>query len=97
MYAITSTAQLKPQCLATFCQRWRAIIEPAIDQFPALIDLYVLVNPETNTLLVFSIYASEADALAAGAHGADQQWVQQCADLLRQETVTHTGYIIISA
>lgn len=96
MYATISTAQLKPQGLAAFPQRWCTAIEPEINRLPALVDLYVLLNPESHTLLVCRIYASEADALAAGASGADQQWVQQCADLLRPETITHTGYTIIS-
>lgn len=96
MYATISTAQLKPQCLVAFRQRWCTAIEPAINQLPALVDLYVLLNPESHTLLVCRIYASEADALAAQASGADQQLFQQSMDLLHSETVTHTGYTIIS-
>lgn len=96
MYATISRAQLKPHAQVTFRQRWSMTIEPAINQLPTLVDLYVLLHPETNTLLVCCIYASEADALAPGATGAAQQWVAQCADLLHQETVTHTGYTIIS-
>ena len=96
MYATISTAQLKPHCLAAFRQRWCTAMEPAINQLPALVDLYVLLNPESGTLLVCRIYASEADALAAGANGADQQWVEQSADLVQVETVTHSGYMIIS-
>lgn len=96
MYATISTVQLKLHALAAFRQRWCTAIEPAINQLATLVDLYVLLNPETNTLLVCRIYASEAAAQAAGANGADQQWVQQCADLLSLETITHTGYTIIS-
>ena len=96
MYATISSAQLQPQDLAAFRQRWCTAIEPALNQLPALVDLYVLVNLETNTLLVCRIYASQADALAAQASGADHHWVPQCADLLRPETITHTGYTIIS-
>ncbi len=96
MYATISSAQLQPQGLAAFRQRWCTAIEPALNQLPALVDLYVLVNLETNTLLVCCIYASEADALAAQANSADHQWVQQCADLLHIETITHTGYTIMS-
>jgi hypothetical protein len=51
MYAIISTVHIKAHCVATFRQRWRAVIEPAINQFPELVDLYVLINPATETLL----------------------------------------------
>lgn len=97
MYAIVSTVRIKPQCVAAFHQRWCAVIEPAINQFPELVDLYVLVNPTTNTLLVFSIYASEAAALACQANGIYQHLFRRSVDLLQVETVTHTGYAIISS
>lgn len=96
MYAIVSTIQIKPQCVAAFRQRWCGVIEPAINQFPELVDLYVLVNPATETLLVFSIYASEAEALAGQACDVYQELFGQSVDLLHMETVTHTGYTIIS-
>ena len=96
MYAIISTVQIKPQGVAAFHQRWCAVIEPAINQFPELVDLYVLVNPATNTLLVFSIYASEAAALACQARGVYQHLFRRSVDLLQVETVSHSGYTIIS-
>lgn len=96
MYATVSTVQIKAHCVAAFRQRWCETIEPAINQLPALVDLYVLVNPASGTLLVFSIYASEADALDGHASGVYQQLLQQSADLLHVETVTHTGGIVIS-
>ena len=96
MYAIISTVHIKPHCVATFRQRWCERIEPAINQFAELVDLYVLVNAETNTLLVFSIYASEAEALDCQANGIYQHLFRRSVDLLQVETVTHTGYTIIS-
>lgn len=96
MYAIISTVQLKPHCVTAFRRHWRERIEPAINQLPALVDLYALVNPETNTLLIFSIYASAAEALDCRASDVYQELFQQSADLLCVETVTHTGYTIIS-
>ncbi len=63
MYATISTAQLQPQGLIAFRQRWCAAIEPALNQIATLVDLYVFVNPEGHTLLVCRIYATEADAL----------------------------------
>ncbi|MFN8491628.1 MAG: hypothetical protein U0350_28780 [Caldilineaceae bacterium] len=95
MYAIISTAQLKPECVATFRQRWLDEIEPTINQLPSLVDLYVLVNPETGALLVCGIYANEAAALACQA-SAYQQLFRQSIDLLCVETFTHTGYTVIS-
>lgn len=96
MYATVSTVQIKAHCITAFRQRWCTVIEPAINQLPALVDLYVLVNPESGTLLVFAIYASEAEALAGHAIGVYQHLLQQSADLVQVETVTHTGYTIIS-
>ncbi|MCE7986635.1 MAG: hypothetical protein DYG89_36135 [Caldilinea sp. CFX5] len=96
MYATVSTVHIKAHCVAAFCQRWRTVIEPAINQLPELVDLYLLVNPATETLMVFSIYACEAEALAGQASDVYQELFGQSADLLQVETVTHTGYIIIS-
>lgn len=96
MYATISSVQLKPHTLTAFRERWSTVIEPQINQLPALVDLYVFLNQEAHTLLVCHIYASAAAAQAAGALGADQPWVEQCADLLHQETIAHTGYTIIS-
>lgn len=96
MYAIISAVQIKPHCVTTLRRQWHEVIEPAINQLPALVDLYVLINQQSDTMLVFSIYASAADALDCRASDVYQELFQQSADLLYVETVTHTGYTIIS-
>lgn len=97
MYASVSTAQIKPDHVATFTQRWCEQIEPVVNQFSTLVDLYVLINPETDTLMVVGIYVSEADALACQASTAYQHLFGQGVDLLCIETLTHTGYTVISS
>ncbi|MFN8491610.1 MAG: hypothetical protein U0350_28690 [Caldilineaceae bacterium] len=71
-------------------------IEPVVNQLSTLMDLYVLVNPETDMVMVFGIYASEADALACQASGEYQQLFLQSVALLCVETITYTGYAVIS-
>lgn len=95
MYASVSTVQIKPEYVATFTQRWREI-EPTVNQLSTLVDLYVLVNPESHMVMVVGIYANEADALACRGSVAYQQLFRQGADLLRVETLTQTGYTVIS-
>jgi len=96
MYASISTVQIKPEHIATFTQLWHEQIEPVVNQLAALVDLYVLVNAETQTVLVFGVYTSETDALACQASGEYQQLFLQGVDLLCVETMTHTGYTVIS-
>ena len=94
MYASVSTAQIKPNRVATFTQRWREQIEPVVNHLSTLVDLYVLINPETDTLMLVGIYANEADALACQATVEYQQLFLQGIDLF-VETLTHTGYTVI--
>jgi len=96
MYASVSTVQIKPGHIATFTQRWTEQIEPAINQLSALVDLYVFVNHETDTMMSISLYASEAEALTCQMSEAYQQPFAQLAGMLVSETLVQTGHTVIS-
>jgi hypothetical protein len=96
MYANVSTLQIKPGDITAFTQIWDNQFEFAINQLSRLVDLYLLVNPETHTVLLMAIYLSEADALACQTSCEYQQFVAQLASLPLTETIVHTGYAVIS-
>lgn len=96
MYATVSTGQIKPGQLAAFTQLWAEVIEPAFNQIPGLIDLYVLVNTPTQAILIVGIYTDQAEAQACLAGADYQQLFLQMAHLVRFEKAAINEYIVIS-
>ncbi len=96
MYANVTTLQIKQGDIAAFTQVWATQLELAINQLSGLVDLYLLVNQATHTVLLIAIYGSKVDALAGQRRDEYQQLVAQLAGLPLIETIVHTGYTIIS-
>lgn len=96
MYATVNTMQLKPADVAAFTQQWQEQIEPGVNAIATMVDLYVLVNAERHTVLIVSIYADEATALACEQSLAYQDLFAPLAHLVNLEPVTQLGYTVIS-
>ena len=96
MYASVGTIRIKPGQVAAFTHTWATQIEPMLNQSSTVVDLYALVNAESHTVMIIHIYTDEATALICEMSAPYQQLYAQLAHLVIFETVTQTGYTVIS-
>lgn len=92
MYVSITSAQIKLGQIDNYINAWDSLIKPEASKLPGIIDVYTLVNRDTNKGMTIALYDTEVNAIATQKNGTYQALVAKLAEFLLLDTLVREGY-----